>query len=124
MLLDLCDSQIVYRSRYLAEPMRNPVFDLVLLDPANPRSLKYQIREIVGHLEALPSVRDDDMPEQPLREGYALQGILASAIAPELDSAVLADVQARLFSLSDAISVRYFLQFEKTDEGTSSTLLG
>jgi uncharacterized alpha-E superfamily protein len=38
VLLDLSDSQITYRARYLTGPRRNPVLDLLLLDPDNPRS--------------------------------------------------------------------------------------
>ena len=122
-LLDLCDSQIVYRSRYLTGPMRNPVLDLVLLDPDNPRSLMFQVCEIVGHLGKLPSLRDDNMPEQALREARALLGTLAATTAPQVDGAMLAGVESGLSSLSDAISVRYFLQFGKTDDGKVSSLL-
>jgi uncharacterized alpha-E superfamily protein len=124
MLLDLCDSQIVYRSRYLSAPMRNPVLDLVLLDPDNPRSLLFQVGEIVAHLDRVPSVRDDNLPEQPLREGRALLGTLAAAAAQEMDGPKLAEAHNRLVALSDAISLRYFLQFEKSDQGKSASLLG
>ncbi|MBB4859489.1 putative circularly permuted ATP-grasp superfamily protein/putative alpha-E superfamily protein [Novosphingobium chloroacetimidivorans] len=122
-LLDLCDSQIVYRSRYLTGAMRNPVFDLVLLDPENPRSLMFQVAEIVEHLRQLPTMRTDNLPEQPLREGRALLGTLSAATAPEMEGVKLGDVESRLLALSDAISVRYFLQFERTDDGSSASLL-
>jgi uncharacterized alpha-E superfamily protein len=123
-VLDLCDSQIVYRSRYLTEPMRNPVFDLVLLDPDNPRSLMFQVGEIVANLEQLPPLRDDTMPEQPLREARALLGSLGAATAIEMDWLTLIDLTKRLYALSDAISLRYFLQFEKAENTVSRSLLG
>jgi len=124
MVLDLCDSQIVYRSRYLTGPMRNPVFDLVLLDPDNPRSLTFQVAEIVAHLEHLPRLRDDTMTEQPLREARALLGVLGSATARDMDWLTLVDFGTRLLALSDAISTRYFLQFDSASLVRSSTLLG
>ena len=123
-LLDLCDSQIVYRSRYLTGAMRNPVFDLVLLDPGNPRSLMFQVAEIVEHLEQLPTVRRDAMPEQPLREARAVLGALAAATGPQINGPMLAQVENRLLALSDAISLRYFLQFEPVDSGKSNGVLG
>ena len=45
-LLDLADSQISYRQRYMTGLARVPVVDLVALDPGNPRSLAYQAERI------------------------------------------------------------------------------
>ena len=39
VLLELADSQITYRLRYVMVAARAPVIDLVALDPANPRSV-------------------------------------------------------------------------------------
>lgn len=113
VLLDLCDSQIIYRSRYLTAPMRNPVADLVLLDPDNPRALVYQVAQIVAHFEALPKVRDDNLPEAPLRAARALLGELQAATAPDLTPDGIKAMEGSLFALSDAISARYFLQFDR-----------
>ena len=43
MLLDLIDSQITYRSRYLTGVALAPVRDMALLDPFNPRSVAFQV---------------------------------------------------------------------------------
>jgi len=123
LLLELCDSQIIYRARYLTGPVRDPVLDLVLLDADNPRALMFQVRDIVDHLDRLPSLREDTLPEQPLREGKALLGMLSALTAAEMGTAQLAEVETRLRRLSDAISLRYFLQFEPVDDGTSGSLL-
>lgn len=113
VLLDLCDSQIIYRTRYLTGPMADPVRDLVLLDPDNPRALVFQVAEIVEHLEALPSVRDDNVPEAPLRAARALLGKLQAAAVEDLTAERLISFEQELFALSDAISQRYFLQFDR-----------
>lgn len=123
VLLDLCDSKIIYRSRYLAVPMTNPVRDLVLLDPDNPRALKYQVAQLVEHLEALPSLRDDNIPEPPLRAARALLGDLQAALAPDMTEARLQGICAQLNELSDEISARYFLQFDREEAERRTRLL-
>ncbi len=45
LLLELCDSAITYRSRYMAVLQPAPVLDLVLADTDNPRSLAYQFAQ-------------------------------------------------------------------------------
>lgn len=123
MLLELCDSQIIYRARYLTGPLRNPVLDLVLLDGDNPRSLMFQVAEVVEQLGRMPSLREDTLPDQPLRESKALLGVLSALTAPEVDGRRLWEVESRLRTLSDAISLRYFLQFEPVDEAPGGSLL-
>lgn len=123
VLLDLCDSQIVYRTRYLTAPMPDPVRDLVLLDPDNPRALAFQIADIATHLQALPSVRDDNVPEAPLRSARALQGELQAALVEDMTRARLRTLEGRLFALSDAISQRYFLQFDREGAERRTRLL-
>ncbi|MGF7154555.1 circularly permuted type 2 ATP-grasp protein [Novosphingobium gossypii] len=123
LLLDLCDSQIIYRSRYLTRPALNPVRDLVLLDPDNPRALVYQVAQIAQHLAQLPPLRDDNIAEPPLRAARALLGELQAALAAEMTSARVAKVEAQLLALSDAISDRYFLQFDNEDAERRTRLL-
>ena len=123
LLLDLCDSQIIYRSRYLAGPAANPVRDLVLLDPDNPRALVFQVAEIVAHLGALPALRDDNIPEFPLRAARALLGELQAAAAHDMTPARLKGIERQLLVLSDAVSSRYFLQFDNEDAERRTTLL-
>ena len=44
VLLELADSQITYRLRYVMVAARAPVIDLVVLDPNNPRSVVLSAR--------------------------------------------------------------------------------
>ena len=53
MALELCDSTITYRWRYLGQLQPAPVLDLVVLDDSNPRALAFQLRSIESHLERL-----------------------------------------------------------------------
>src|SRR5713101_5913930 len=50
VLLELADSQITYRLRYVMVPAAAPVIDLVVLDPNNPRSVAYQLGRIETQL--------------------------------------------------------------------------
>src|SRR6202042_2081969 len=56
-LLELCDSRITYRQRYVMVEARAPVIDLTLLDPSNPRSVAFQFDQIEQPLDALPHMR-------------------------------------------------------------------
>lgn len=55
-LLELGDSIITYRSRYMARPEWLPVLDLLILDPANPRSVIFQIEGLIGALKRVSVV--------------------------------------------------------------------
>ncbi len=123
VLLDLCDSQITYRARYLTAPMRDPVLDLLLLDPDNPRSLAFQLQTINDHIDALPRLGEGQMPEPPQREARALLAPLLSLTIAEVDEALLQDIETRLLSLSEAITTRFFLQYEKTQTADRDNLL-
>ena len=122
-LLDLIDGQSLYRSRYLAMPFIAPVFDMVLLDPSQPRGLAYQIAQIETHLAALPVLREDGMVELPLRLARTLFSRLEGLDAEHIDPATLTSIGNDLAALSDAVSERYFLQAEAPDERSSASLL-
>ena len=109
-LLDLADSQISYRQRYLTGIARVPVIDLLALDPGNPRSMAFQVERIRDHLAALPVLGDDGMDEPQQAQAAALAAQLAATSAPALDETLLGDIERKLYALSDAIAHRYFLQ--------------
>lgn len=54
LLLELADSIMTYRWRYLATPMLAPVIDLLLIDETNPRSIAFQIDLMEQHVRELP----------------------------------------------------------------------
>jgi uncharacterized circularly permuted ATP-grasp superfamily protein/uncharacterized alpha-E superfamily protein len=61
-VLEVADSSITYRSRYSLLPQIAPVFDLILLDDKNPRSVLFQVNQLKKHFERLPSERDAAQP--------------------------------------------------------------
>ncbi len=54
ILLELADSFMTYRSRYVTTPRLAPVLDLLLRDDSNPRAIDYQLRQLESHVAALP----------------------------------------------------------------------
>jgi uncharacterized circularly permuted ATP-grasp superfamily protein/uncharacterized alpha-E superfamily protein len=107
VLLELADSQITYRLRYVMVAARAPVIDLVALDPANPRSVVYQLSRIEAHLAALPK-RDDGRLSPPEQIAAALTTKLRTADVGTIGENTLLDAEAALMKLSDVIASSYF----------------
>jgi uncharacterized alpha-E superfamily protein len=59
-LLEVVDSRMTYRTRYMATLQPAPVLDLVLTDETNPRSVAFQLATLADHVEHLP--RDRSQP--------------------------------------------------------------
>jgi uncharacterized circularly permuted ATP-grasp superfamily protein/uncharacterized alpha-E superfamily protein len=54
MLLQIADSSITYRSRFLTQMRVEHVLELLLADETNPRSVLFQIEKIENHVQQLP----------------------------------------------------------------------
>ena len=110
VLLDLIDSQITYRSRYLTGVALAPVRDMVLLDTFNPRSVAFQADRIDEHLATLPLLREDGIMEAPRRIATKLVSDLSVEEAEQIDPNKIVAYEQKLMSLAEAIAQRYFLQ--------------
>lgn len=53
-VLEVADSIMTYRSRYLTNLQPAPVLDLLLTDETNPRSLAFQLATLAEHVDGLP----------------------------------------------------------------------
>lgn len=121
-LLDLTDSQITYRSRYQLGAALQPVLDLVMLDPYNPRSVAFQVERLDQEIAALPTLSDDGMLEEPRRLALRLAAECRTAEASRLDRASILLFEQLLMGLSNAVADRYFLQ-NAHPEGSRMTQL-
>ena len=110
LLLDLADSQITYRARYLVGVAPTLVRDMVLLDPFNTRSVAFQVAAIREHLALLPSLLEDGVMEPPNRIVRQLAAELEAADAARVDEAHMMEMEHALTKLSDALAERYFLR--------------
>ena len=118
-VLEYADSTLTYRSRYTLIPNIAAVYDLVLLDGTNPRSLLFQLLQLEKHFDRLPRERQGALPSPGQRilignvAGVRLLDPreLVRAKGPWHDGEtgrVIRSVGATLPELSDAISVNYF----------------
>lgn len=53
-LLEIGDSSMTYRNRYLNILQARAVLDLLMTDESNPRSVLFQLQSILAHVERLP----------------------------------------------------------------------
>jgi uncharacterized circularly permuted ATP-grasp superfamily protein/uncharacterized alpha-E superfamily protein len=132
-ILDVADSSITYRSRYSLLPHISAVFDLVLLDDKNPRSVLFQINQLVQHFEHLPHEREVPAPgsaqgiliECQARLRLADMRELARADSDARRGRVSDAIQETLYDLpklSDAIAASYFAHSAISRTGRDNTL--
>ncbi len=117
-VLEVVDSSITFRSRYNLLPTVPAVFDLVLLDDKNPRSILFQIKQLAKHFQRLPKERGDAAsPGKTILENClsrlerADARELASASSNWRESELAATIQHTLQALpqlSNAIAASYF----------------
>lgn len=118
LALELCDSVITYRSRYLSQVQPAPVLDLVLADAGNPRGLAFQLaaaRDMLAELEAAEGGPSAGLAGVAERLGEEVQAMVdAVAHAPAQAEAALAlpprlaALEGAVAALSDRVSGRFF----------------
>jgi len=117
-ILEVVDNTITFRSRYNLLATVPAVFDLVLLDDKNPRSVLFQVNQLAKHFRHLPQER-----ESPPDSGKNLINECAARLnrtdarelatkpevwpASDLSKAIRQTLQD-LPRLSDAIAANYF----------------
>ncbi len=110
-LLELSDSIVTYRSRYMSQPEWLRVLDLLVLDESNPRSLMYQIKGLMKYLKKLANSYGS-FGEEALTP--LMQDLRALSPADDLycGNARLFDLILRIdqtsYTLSEQIGVRFF----------------
>ena len=119
-LLELTDSIITYRSRYMTQPELLPALDLVVLDDGNPHSVAFQLQILIRYLDNLTRLLGGPR-DQALRAALArLQGFdlgqfeqtsfsECRSCDPCLQlAALLNDIAIAAAALSDSLAMRYF----------------
>jgi uncharacterized circularly permuted ATP-grasp superfamily protein/uncharacterized alpha-E superfamily protein len=121
VLLEIADSSITYRSRYLTSMQPELVLDLLLLDEANPRSVAYQLAQLRDHIDRLPGDRSPirRAPESriaislltavQLAEAREFIGTNADGRRENLEN-LLNRLSGELRLLSEALTRQYFSQ--------------
>jgi len=118
-ILEVADNAITYRSRYNLLPNIAAVYDLVMLDDTNPRSILFQLNQLEKHFERLPREKQSALPSPAHRlliecltrvrltdprSLASLEGRWHTGEVGETLKTVLREIPR----LSDAIAVSYF----------------
>jgi uncharacterized alpha-E superfamily protein len=116
-VLNVADSTITFRQRYLFAPILSLVLDLLMVDESNPRGIGFQLYMISEHLAALPQASPhaphkqrlilDLLTRVRLAKVASLDHATASGQRPELQE-LLNHLISGLPKLSEAITRRYF----------------
>jgi uncharacterized circularly permuted ATP-grasp superfamily protein/uncharacterized alpha-E superfamily protein len=100
VVLDISDSSMTYRSRYLSLPTLAPALDILIRDESNPRSLAYQLVRLREHMEKLGT----DPSFSPPSEEQRIMGPLAARVmAVDPTRITLGESTADMESLSDLL---------------------
>jgi uncharacterized circularly permuted ATP-grasp superfamily protein/uncharacterized alpha-E superfamily protein len=110
-LLELSDSIVTYRSRYMSQPEWLRVLDLLVLDDSNPRSIVFQLNDLLKYLKKLANSYGS-FGEQILAPLMAELQALSPAADLHCGNARLIDLIDRInlnsHTLSEQIAVRFF----------------
>ncbi|MBX3620760.1 MAG: circularly permuted type 2 ATP-grasp protein [Rhizobacter sp.] len=109
-LLDLADSTVTYRSRYLVAPEWLPVLDLLVRDDTNPRSVAFQAKGLAEYIDKLERVHGRFAGDVLAPAHAALVALQPGDLHPEGEAlaAVLDQLQRAAHAVSDEITLKFF----------------
>jgi uncharacterized circularly permuted ATP-grasp superfamily protein/uncharacterized alpha-E superfamily protein len=99
-LLEICDSLMTYRRRYLASLQLAPVLDLLLADESNPRSVAFQLVSLDDHVNNLP--RDKSQAQLSPEQRLTLSNLSMLRLI-DIDSLSIADEEGRRKKLDESL---------------------
>lgn len=123
-LLDVSDSMVTFRARYVRTPEWPAVVELLLFDAYNPRSLAFQVGKVARHVPQLPG--SDALPI--LANLNRLEHLCRAADPRQSDlfagqawlEHLLSDSRAVATQVSDALTSRYFSHAYELPHATRS----
>jgi uncharacterized alpha-E superfamily protein len=116
---------MTYRARYRASFQPAPVLDLLIMDQSNPKSLAFQVNQLVAHTEHLPSSTDrhngnaelqlmGEMREQMNRIDLVNLDCSPQNSAGSDLAGILESIQAGLTAFARQISAHYLTRVPTT----------
>jgi uncharacterized alpha-E superfamily protein len=110
-VLEIADSSVTYRSRYMARPQWLPVLDLLICDPHNPRSVAFQLKGLNDFVRRIEETYPDSVAEHMDDALRALQAIDPGADLRHGSArlvALLKEWHAASARLSEQLGLRFF----------------
>jgi len=99
-VLEIADSSMTYRHRYLASLQLAPLLDLVLIDETNPRAVGFQFNALSEHVDSLPT--ETDQPQHTIEQRIML-GMQATLRLTDVDGLAQVTSSGRRDSLENFI---------------------
>ncbi len=120
-VLELADSSVTYRSRYMARPEWLPVLDLLVRDLSNPRSIAFQLKGLHDFLRRIEDAYGEGIEERLESAVMALE-----ALDPDADlqhgsarlAALLEEWYAASYRLSEQLGLRFFAHVGEVNRQT------
>jgi uncharacterized circularly permuted ATP-grasp superfamily protein/uncharacterized alpha-E superfamily protein len=109
MLLEIGDSVMTHRRRYAVSAGANSYVDLLVLDPLNPRSVRFQIAELREQIERLPGGIEDGHLSSAAKHALQLHTDLRVAEPEDMTTAKLNRLGIEIGNLAGLIADSYFV---------------
>ena len=117
ILLQVADSSMTYRTRYLSVLRTELVLQLLVADEANPRSIGFQMTALAQHYDVLETLGDGKNPQLGALVRASLEAIRSSSTDtlaqrdpdgrfPELE-AFLQQLRGNLFEFAESLTAQY-----------------
>ena len=107
LALEIGDSVIVHRQRHATIASRSSVIDLLALDPANPRAVRYQLDLLLDRVKALTADAPLGHMTDFERGVRTLQTAVAVHTVVTLDTAALRQVLTEVLALSVTLNAAF-----------------
>ncbi|MET0437672.1 MAG: alpha-E domain-containing protein, partial [Devosia sp.] len=108
MLLEIGDSVMSHRRRYSVTAGTQSAIDLLVLDPLNPRSVLFQLTELLTQLETLPGGIRDGQLSGVAKAALQLQTRLITAEPETMTPDKLDEISNEIGLLASLIAAHYF----------------
>jgi len=109
MLLEIGDSVMTHRRRYAVSSGASSYVDLLVLDPLNPRSVRFQIAELREQIERLPGGIEEGHLSAAARHALQLHTDLRVIEPEDMTTAHLIRLGVEIGNLAGLIADAYFV---------------
>lgn len=132
-VLEVADSSMTYRSRYMNVLQAVPVFDLLLVDESNPRSIAFQLASLADHVDHLPRDEAESTRSTEQRLALEIQTRLRLADVEQLGQIgrnrrrtkldiFVREIGDSLLAFSDAVTQTYFSHSRPTRQRSQARI--
>ncbi|MDD9718439.1 circularly permuted type 2 ATP-grasp protein [Dinoroseobacter sp. PD6] len=107
LALELGDSTMAHRARFLRSVSPDSLRQILALDPDNPRAVGYHLGRLKSHIDALPQTRRSPGLSPVARAALQVHTDLAVQVPDTLTPDRLRILQRQIWTLSDLLAATY-----------------